>query len=377
MRSQFHRIHPAKSRWAGVAVLATGALLLSGCAADATPAAGAAAVDCDTVTKSSLLLATSDLDISYTPYGLLAKQLGYFDDECIDMTVDVTASGSVQSLLAGKTDFAMTGPEQLVTANKGAEMGAKTVYNLIPNLNIYLGVLDDSTVKTTADLAGGTIGLESDSPMYDAFLDRTLTPDGISMDSMKTIVTAYGVTPAEALKSGDVDAVLYWPGMFTSWEAAGYDMRILPGTEWSGDFDGIGLSARDDTIKDDPKLVEGVSRAIAKAMVYAIRYPESVVEKFWAAYPERAPLPGADEDAALERDLAVLKSTLKTMGAEDHDVDYAWGTQTEERWTNQVAYMQTAGIVDASATIDPTLFFDASQIEAANDFDHDLITEQK
>jgi NitT/TauT family transport system substrate-binding protein len=376
MRSDKRRLHPTTVRWTGTAALATGALLLSGCATSATATTPAAAVDCETTTESSLLLSTADLDISYIPYGILAEELGYFDAECIDMTIDVTATGGPQSLLGGQTDFAMTGVEQLVAANNGAAFGAKTIYNYIPNLNIYLGVLDDSEIESTADLAGATIGLEGTSAMYDAFLTESLEPAGLGLADISTIVTGYGATPAEALKSGDVDAVLYWPGMFTSWEAAGYDMRILEGTEWSAGYDGIGLSARDDTIAEKPELVEAVSRAIAKSTVYLQKFPESAVKIFWAAYPERAPLPGADEAEALERDLAVLESTLETMGVMEHEEDYTWGIQTLDRWTNQIAYMQAAGTVDPAATIDPTLFFNADHIEAANDFDRDEITEQ-
>jgi len=375
MRSEIRRFYPSKARWAGTAALATGALLLSGCATEVTPTA-AVEVDCATTTESHLLLSTFDLDVSYIPYGILADELGYFDDECIDMTLEVTSSGATQSLIGGQTDFAMSGPEQLVSANNGAAFGAKMVYNYIPNLNIYLGVLADSDIESTADLAGKTIGLEGSSSMYDAFLTESLEPFDLGLDDITTIVTGYGVTPAEALKSGEVDAVLYWPGMFTSWEAAGYDIRILDGTEWSAGFDGIGLAARDDTIADSPELVEAVSRAIARSTVYLQKYPDSAVRIFWEAYPERAPLPGADEDAALERDLAVLESTLETMGVMEHDEDYSWGTQSLERWTNQIAYVQEAGIVDPTITIDPTDFFFADLNEAANDFDHDAITEQ-
>jgi NitT/TauT family transport system substrate-binding protein len=376
MRSNTQWLHPTKARWTGTAVLATGALLLSGCAAGAEATTSEAAAACETTTPTHLLLGTADLDVSYIPYGILADELGYFDDECVDMTLEVTAGGGVQSLLAGQTDFAMSGPEQLVAANNGAPIGAKTIYNYIPDLNIYLGVLADSDIESTADLAGKTIGLESASPMYDSFLTKSLEPHGLGLDDITTITTGYGATPAEALESGEVDAVLYWPGMFTSWEAAGYDMRILTGTEWSAGFDGIGLSVRDETLEEDPELVETVSRAIARSTVYLKRYPESAVRIFWEAYPERAPLPGADEEEALERDLAVLESTLDTMGVMENDEDYTWGTQTLDRWTNQIAYMQASGTVDPAATIDPTLFFSADHIEAANDFDLDEITEQ-
>lgn len=358
------------------ALVAASALVLTGCSGSADAAAEAGA-DCESTTSAGLLLGTADLDVSYIPYGILADELGYFAEECIDLSVEVAADGTLQSLLADKTDFAMGTPSIPLTAADGEPIGAKLVYNLIPDMNIYLGVLGDSDIESVEDLKGATIGVSGSSPFYDAYMERSLSQYGLSLADVTVITTGYGATPTEALESGEVDAVLYWPGLFTSWKLAGYDIRILDGTEWSADFDGIGIIARDDTIENDPELVEGFARAVAKSSVYLQRFPESAVKLFWEAYPERAPLPGADEEEALANDLEILDATLVSMDITEHDADYSWGVQTAERWDAQIEYLKTSGIIGADAAADPSAFFTDEFTAAANDFDRDDIVEVK
>lgn len=351
---------------------------LAGCAtAEASDAGASAGADCAEMTPAHLVIGTADLDVSYIPYGILANELGYFADECIDMTIDAAADGLLQSLLNEQVDFIMSSPSEPLFAGNGAPMGAQIIYNLIPDLNISLAVMDDSALTTVGDLDGAVIGTWGLGPYADAYVSRSLEPYGLTLDDVTLVETGYGTTPMQALDTGEVDAVLYWPGLYTSWRLAGYDTRILEGTEWSATMDGIGILTTDAIVNDDPALVEGVSRALAKSSVYLKRYPESAVRTFWEAYPERAPLPGEDEAAALEADLAILETTLDTMGITDRDEDTAWGDQTAERWQNQIDYFIETGMIAPTGEVTPESFFTADHIAAANDFDHDAIVEQK
>lgn len=360
---------------AGLSVAAT---LLSACGGGSTSqAAASAGADCESTTSSSLLVQTADLDVSYVPYGILADELGYYADECIDMDVEVTSDSTISPLLNGKTDFAISAPSEVLTAGDGEAMGAKIVYNMIPKLNIFLAVLPDSSITSVADLKGATIGISNSSTYYDAFMQESLEAQGLSLDDITYVTTGYGSTPLNALKNGDVDAVLYWPGIYAAWANSGLDVRLLEGTDWSEDMDGLGMAAADETISDDPELVEGVSRAISRAIVYAKRYPESVVKLFWDAYPERAPLPGDDEDAALEEDVALLNATLTSMDVDQHEEDYTWGVQTSERWQNTIDFYQGSGMIDDSVTVDADDFYTNEFNDAANDFDLDSIVEQQ
>ncbi|WP_306205361.1 ABC transporter substrate-binding protein [Actinoplanes sp. RD1] len=359
-----------------VAGLTALTLALSACGDDQESAAAQAGAGCASMTPAHLLLQTADLDVSYIPYGILAKELGYFAEECVDMTIDVTADATVQSLLNKKTDFGMSAPDVALTAGGDKPLAARMVYNIIPELNIYLAVLPDSPIQSVGDLKGAKIGLSNSSPFYDAFLRESLQPAGLTLDDVQLVTTGYGSTPVNALKSGEVDAVLYWPGMYTAWQNTGLQTRLLAGQDWSHSYDGLGLMARNDTIEQQPELVESVSRAISRSTVYLKKYPESAVKIFWAAYPERAPLPGTDEDDALKKDLAVLQSTLGSMHVAEHPDDYTWGIQTTERWAGQIAYDQRNGIVDKALKLDPADYFTAQFIEAANDFDPAAIKEQ-
>jgi len=366
-----------RKAWATGAATAAVIVALSGCATGTGASDAAAGADCAEKTPAHLVIGTADLDVSYIPYGILADELGYFDEECIDMTVDAAADGLVQSLLNGQADFVMSSPSEPLFSGNGAPMGAKIIYNLIPDLNISLAVSADSPLKSVKDLAGKVIGTWGLGPYADAYVSRSLEPYGLSVKDVTMIETGYGTTPMQALGSGEVDAVLYWPGLYTSGELAGYDIRVLEGNEWSSTMDGIGILTTDEIVSDDPKLVEGVSRALAKSAVYLKRYPESAVRLFWSAYPERAPLPGEDESKALSDDLAILKTTLDSMHISDRPEDTLWGDQTTERWQNQIDYFVSTGMIQPAGEVVPASFFSADHIAAANDFDHDAIVEKK
>ncbi|MWV58936.1 ABC transporter substrate-binding protein [Rathayibacter sp. VKM Ac-2754] len=370
------KIRPRAAVHAATAVVGLTALLaLTACSGGAS-AGPAASADCETTTPAHLLIGTGDLDVSYIPYGILANELGYFADECVDMTIDAAADGGLQSLLNGQVDFSMSAPSEALLSGGGAAMGGKIVYNLIPDLNISLAVSADSELDSAEDLAGKTIGVSEVGGYYDAYMNRTLGAFGLGLDDVTLITTGYGSTPMQALESGEVDAVLYWPGIYASWELAGSDLRILEGTEWTADLDGIGLMTRDDVVTDQPELVESVSRALAKSAVYLKQYPESAVRLFWDAYPERAPLPGADEEEAMTKDLAILAATTGPMGIDDREADYTWGVQTPERWENAVEFFTEGGLLPADSDVTVSDFFSSDHIDAANDFDHDAIAEQ-
>ncbi|MCD4532904.1 ABC transporter substrate-binding protein [Nocardioides sp. cx-169] len=363
----------SRTRVATVGV-ALSALVLAGCGGDEESSATEALAECETTKEATIVLGTPDLDVSYLPYGLLADELGYFAGECLDITVEASGSALPSLLSTGKADFLTMTPETITMASDSEPMGISFVHNFMPSLNIFLAVPEDSPIKDPGDLKGATIGVSNANPLYDAFITESFKEYGLTLDDVDQIETSYGVTPMKALETGEVDAILYWPGILTSWEQAGYHLRWLE-ADWSEAYDGFGLVAATTTVEKDPELIEGVSRALAKSAVYLQRYPESAVRIFWEMFPERAPLPGGDEDEKLAEDLAILDSTLVSMKADEYPEDHTWGIQTLERWTGQVAYAKEGGLITGDP--DPTQFFYADHIEAANDFDRADIEEVK
>lgn len=361
---------PAFRRTVPVIALATVAAL-AGCGG-AAEADAAASATCTSTTATSILLGTNDLDVSYIPYGPLAEMLGYFDEECLDVTVETQIDGQ-QALVSGQVDFNMSSPDTLIMAADTEQLPVEIVYNLIPRLNLQLAVAPGSGITSAADLEGARIGVLTQEAIYDNYLQTLLQEQGLSLDDVTEVATGYGATSMESLESGDVDAVLGWPGLFTSYQLTGYSLTLLDPPSWESDYDGIGLAARTDFVEEHPDVVEKVSRALAKAEVYLQKYPESAVRLYWEAYPEHAPMPGDDEDAALADDLAILTATMDSMGVTSLPADHEWGVQTLERWQAQIAYDTAGGLLGRD--VDASTFFTADHITAANDFDRDAITE--
>jgi NitT/TauT family transport system substrate-binding protein len=375
------RVRRANARRTALVALtgvATLTLVLTACsgAAPASSASTDASADCETMTPVSIMMGTSDMDVSYTPYATLPMQLGYFADECLDVTVSTTG-GSVttaQALTSGTTDIAMSSPDNLIIAADSEPLPLVTFYNLIPSSIYTLAVLPDSDIEDFGDLAGKTIGLTAASPLYEAYLTARLEDAGLSYADVTTAAIGYGATPMEALKSGEIDAFLAWPGLWASYENAGYDFRLLDKADWQGDYYGIGLAATTDYVEQNPDVLEGISRGVAKASVWlqSDENADEAVRMFWEEYPERAPLPGDDEDEALAKDRKVLDATRDVMGITTKDADTMWGAQSKEKWEAQAQFDLDFGVI--SNKVDTSALFTNEYNDAANDFDRSTIT---
>ena len=363
----------APRRTAALAGLAlTMPALLAACGSDDS---SAAAANCDSTTKVSIMMGTSDMDISYSPYAALAEQLGYFDAECLDVTV--TTSGgqttTAQAVVGGAADIAMQTPDTLITAAEKQALPIKIFHNLVPRVSYEIAVKKGSKITSDADLAGKTVGFPMLSDGMSGYLDTRLTDAGADPKSVKEVATGFGATYAESLKSGEIDAFVGWPGMWAAGTSAGYEFDVLPAPAWQNDFYGIGLGATDEYIEKNPEVIEGVSRAVAKSLVFLQENPEAAIDLFWEAYPERAPL-GGDADKARKDTMTLLQATIDTMRLADFDAEHTWGVQTAEAWEAQVAYNKQIGLV--SKDLDVAQFFTNEFNEAANDFDRAAVVKE-
>jgi len=320
--------------------------------------------------KATIVLSTTDQDVSYEPYGPLAEQLGYFEEEGLDVTIETAGtSGQVmQLLLSGQAQFAMLGPDSvLLTAEKGGDLPVKMIYVLIRKSIYTAAVLDGSPIKDFGDLAGKVVGMPALSTTLEAFTKIRMDDDKAEAPARSVVETGYGVTSMEALKSGTIDAFIAWPGLFAAYQNAGYDLRLLPYGDWQNDYYGIGLVARDDYIAANPGIVETIARGVAKSAVFIKTNPEKVVETFWKTYPTRAPLPGEDVAAAMKKEMRILGATIGQMRIDEFPTDFMWGSQDAATWQRHYDLLKKTGQIKTD--FDPTKFFTNEFNEKANAFD--------
>lgn len=326
--------------------------------------------------KATIVLSTTDQDVSYEPYGPLAAQLGYFEEEGLDVTIETAGtSGQVmQLLLSGQAQFAMLGPDSvLLTAAKGGDLPVKMIYVLIRKSIYTAAVLDASPIQDFGDLAGKVVGMPALSTTLEAFTKIRMDDDKAEAPAKSVVETGYGVTSMEALKSGTIDAFIAWPGLFAAYQNAGYDLRLLPYGDWQNDYYGIGLVARDDYIAANPDIVQTIARGVAKSAVFIKTDPEKVVETFWEAYPTRAPLPGEDVAAAMTKEMRILGATISQMRIDEFPIDFMWGSQDAATWQRHYDLLKKTGQI--TTDFDPTKFFTNEFNAKANEFDRAPIME--
>ncbi len=146
-----------------------------------------------------------------------------------------------------------------------------------------LVVLEDSPIKTLADLKGRKIGF-SVGGFEDALLRAMLAPHGLGLDDVTLINVNFSLSPA--LISGQVDAVI---GAFRNFELNQMDIVGKPGRAFYVEehgvpaYDELILVARNDRT-GDPSL-----RAFLDALEQGVQYLVNHPDDSWALFIKGRP----------------------------------------------------------------------------------------
>ena len=245
-------------------------------------------------------------------YAALAD--GVYDDAGIDLEVrEPSASTDAPKLLeAGRTDFAILDIHDLALAReRGLDLVGVGAIVHRPLAAVIAG--DSATVHVPADLAGGTVGVTG-LPSDDAVLDSVLESDGVDPEQVKRVTI--GFDSVAALQAGRADAATAF------WNAEGVVLRRLgvPTREFRVDDFGappypeLILTTSDQTLADDPELIDRVVAATGDGYDAVVDDPEAALDDLVAAVPE---LDRDEQDAQLRTllDADALGPGLELDGA--------------------------------------------------------------
>lgn len=252
---------------------------------------------------------TSLLNLTYY-YLTLPGPLGYWKQEGYDVEVFPVSGSSeaVQQLAAGNLDFAEMQLSSVVIANAEQNVPVRAV---LTNgvIGWGLAVRKDGPVKAVGDLKGRNIGIVSLSsggiPLLKSYVDSAgLDPE----NDISIIATGAGASALTALQNGQVDALMYWASALVGFKAVDPDLEILRDPNWQKIPD-FSLATSQKVVETDPKMLEGIARGVAKAMVFAAANPDCVRQLQWKYYPDSKPT-GISEEDAVKRDLSLLAVAL-------------------------------------------------------------------
>lgn len=308
--------------------------------------------------------------VPYTGFlsAYVGQQAGFFKEEGLDVEVRY-ASGAPQGTqiaAANQADVAIVTVEPSIN---GYDKGIRgKIFSRINNeLIYYIAVPDDSPIKTVADLKGKKIGVASFGSAAVPVVRSILRSGGIEPQSDTILPVGVMDQAMAALRSGNVQALGLYDGIYFALERAGVKLRYFKHPTLAN-FGNTGLFASDETIKTKRDDLCKFGRAFAKATLFATTNPEAAVRLYWKAVP--AARRGADDAEALKNGLTEVAPMLKVA-------DLGFPPSTKYGSIDRAAlekYMELnkqEGVITATPPVDAIATNDF--IDCINNFDSDAV----
>lgn len=309
----------------------------------------------------------------------VAKALGYFDEEGLDVEFKVFPGGAntVAQTVNRNADVSYPGNEPVIVGKQPGRdpLPVKFFYNAVPTVIWELVVPEASPIRTLTDLKGKRIGIfapsASNVPQVKAILKR----EGINPETEVTMRSiGLGAGALNAMNSNTVDVVALYDTEHATFEVQGTRIRRLPVSPVIEKLFSNGFLTHEDNLRDPAKrrMLIGVARATAKATLFCETNPKACVETFWKQHPDTKPT-GVAADKAMADALVVLESRNRNMRLRDYQRG-AYGQYDPAAWQAYVDFMLAEAQIEKPVAID-TLFTN-ELIGEINKFDRDAVVRQ-
>ena len=216
---------------------------------------------------------------------IVAQQRGFFAEAGLEVEmIEPADPNDPPRLVAAKqADIAISYQPQL-HIQVGAGLPLVRFATLVATPLNTLLVLDESPVKTIADLKGRKVGF-SVGGFEDAILKAMLEPKGLSLSDIELINVNFSLSPA--LMSGQVDAVI---GAYRNFELNQLEIEGRKGRAFYVEEEGV--PAYDELIAithrerlSDPAMAKFVD-AMERGVQYLVNHPEESWKLFVSYKPE-------------------------------------------------------------------------------------------
>jgi len=307
----------------------------------------------------------------YPPY--VADALGYFEEEGIDATVEGADGSSfvVGQVAADAAQFGIATADP-VLLGYAASPNFEIIYDLLTGNVFDLWTTSDSGVTGLADLKDKVVAVKDLQGGEIPGLEVALTKAGLTPGTDVTIqpVGEEPAIQAETLKNGTAAAFMVsWNsliGVKDALAAEGVELTCLT-CDASTSLGSEGIVAPSSLIADNPDLVAGFGRALAKATLFAQTNPQAALAILKAANPEEQ----ADPDYATKYFDAALAIT------DPRDPDNLYGQIDQDAWARSMELLQDPSIPSGlTEPVDLDALVNNDLVEQYNDFDHDAVIAQ-
>lgn len=205
----------------------------------------------------------------------VAQEAGYFDEVGFDSVDLVAGPSAAEALVAsGSATLAITDPISAAPAiiNEGAPIKIiATTYQKNPFT--ILSMADGADIQTPEDLIGQRIGVQAGN---EVLFEALMTANGIDASEVTVVPVEYDPS---VLINGDVDGFLaYITNESIIVESQGYEVSNLPFADNGLPFVTESLIASQDTIDNQPEMLEAFLYALIRGWKDAYADPQAAVD---------------------------------------------------------------------------------------------------
>jgi NitT/TauT family transport system substrate-binding protein len=211
----------------------------------------------------------------YLP-NMLAKQLGYFNDQKINITLidEGSGQGSELEVLAGNVDAGSGSYSHPVELNaQGKKIETICQFGIAPGEAEMVATKKASSISSPADLKGRNLGVTDIGSGTQTLTEAILGKAGISADQAKYVAVGAGDTFIAAIKNGTIDAGMTTEPTITRLLQTGdakvlVDLRTPQSTRSAlgGDYPFIGIFARNDWVASHQDAAQRVVNVYVKTL---------------------------------------------------------------------------------------------------------------
>lgn len=213
-------------------------------------------------------------NIQFAPV-YVAVERGYFAEEGIALTFEhnFNESDGLERLAAGDLQFAVAGGEQVLLA-RGRGRPLVYVYEWFERFPVGVASPADLAITTPQDLAGRVVGFPGVYGTSYVGLRALLDAAGMTEADLGEL-RAIGFTAPENICTRSVDAALvYVVNEPLAIERECMPVNVIEVSDYAT-LVSNGLITNEQTIRDDPALVRGMVRALARGLADTIADPDA------------------------------------------------------------------------------------------------------
>ena len=283
--------------------------------------------------------------IFYAPL-YLAEALGYFEDEGIE--IELTNGGGADSTMAavisGSADVGFCGPEAALYVNLGGSKDSPKVFGQLTKRDgsFLVGRKAEPDFKWS-NLAGKEIlaGRRGGVPaMTFEYVIKTLNVEcTLNYDVEFSTMTA-------AFEGGVADYCTMFEPVASQFEKQGKGFIVASVGQESGEIPYTCLSAKESYIKNNPDKVDGLLRAVTKAVKYVNETDSAKVAEYLVPY-----FTGTDKDS--------IKTSVENYKSVD-----AWVTNMAMK---ESAFNKLQDVIDLAGELDKRVEFSSLVLTDAAD----------